>query len=436
MNEPQVAIGILSRKEIRLTFSGIYSAPGTAIISGPQEVRLSPGMTGVEWNGNTYPSIEFTPTSYDGDSFTLEDVKIGIDFHWEREESQRFRGSLRIIADSGRLTAINIINVEDYLASVISSEMSATSSLPFLQAHAVISRSWLLAQMEHKSRSRHSFRSREGEIIRWWDHDDHDLFDVCADDHCQRYQGIGRISSPTAASAVSDTRGEVLQFDGDLCDTRFSKCCGGVMERFHACWEDSDMPYLAAIRDNTDTSGLPDLTIEENAAKWISGNPAAFCNTSDSRILSQVLNSYDRELPDFYRWEEEYTRERMRRLVTERLGTDLGYIIDLKAVERGASGRIIRLRITGTKGEITIGKELMIRRTLSESHLRSSAFIVERLDTDKDGIPGRFRLRGAGWGHGVGLCQIGAAVMGDRGYSYDEILAHYYPGAQLTKIYY
>ncbi len=435
MNQPSVTVGIVSRDTISFTLSGIYSGQGESVITGRQEVRLSPSGISVDWNGRTFPSLEFIPTSYQGDSFTIEDVTIGVNFHWERKENQRFRGSLRIVPDGDTLTAINVIGVEDYLVSVISSEMSATSSLPLLRAHAVISRSWLLSQMEHKEHEPRHYRQKDGEIIRWWDHDDHKLFDVCADDHCQRYQGIGRISSYNAASAVSDTRGEVLMSDGRLCDARFSKCCGGAMEVFSSCWDDVDYPYLRARRDSFNTDELPDLTAETAAAKWITGQPAAFCNTTDSKILSQVLNSYDRERPDFYRWEVEYTQEELHRLISTRLEMDLGEIVDLVPVQRGPSGRIIRLRIVGTRSETVIGKELMIRRTLSDTHLRSSAFIVERLDLTPAGIPSRFRLRGAGWGHGVGLCQIGAAVMGERGYGYDLILSHYYPGAVLTKLY-
>lgn len=435
MSQPFVTVGIISRERIVFTLSGIYSGQGESVITGCQEVILSPSGLGVEWNGGTYTSLEFDPTSPDGDSFTIEDVTIGVNFHWERKENQRFRGALRIVPDGDRLTAINVIGVEEYLVSVISSEMSSNSSLPLLRAHAVISRSWLLSQMEHKGHVPHRYRQKEGEIIRWWDHEDHKLFDVCADDHCQRYQGIGRISSYNAASAVSDTRGEVLMADGKLCDARFSKCCGGAMEIFSSCWDDVDYPYLKARRDSFNPDKLPDLTREEEASKWIEGDPAAFCNTSDPRILSQVLNSYDREYTDFYRWEINYTQEEIRRLISDRLEMDLGDIVDLQPVQRGPSGRIVRLRIVGTLSETIIGKELMIRRTLSDSHLRSSAFTVERLDLDSDGIPSHFCLRGAGWGHGVGLCQIGAAVMGERGYGYDVILNHYYPGAVLTKLY-
>lgn len=436
MTQPQVSVGIVSNdSSISFNLSGIYSGQGTDVITGSQEATISDSGMAVSWNGKLYPFIEFTPTSYDGDTFTLKDVTIGVNFHWERREDQRFRGSLRIIADNGRLTAINIIGVEDYLTSVISSEMSSTSSLPLLRAHAVISRSWLLAQMEHKSEKRTRQRPHAGELVKWWDHEDHQLFDVCADDHCQRYQGTGRILSDNAISAVGSTRGEVLMYAGKLCDTRFSKCCGGVMEVFRSCWDDEDIPYLAPGRDAPDTQDFPDLTNDDEADRWINGSPSAFCNTTDARILSQVLNSYDRERPDFYRWTEEYTQERIRSLISKRIGTDMGDIIDLEPMERGTSGRIVRLRIRGSLGEIVIGKELMIRRVLSENHLRSSAFTVEKADLSSGGVPGRFILHGAGWGHGVGLCQIGAAVMGDKGYGYEAILSHYYPGSEIIKIY-
>lgn len=436
MRQPEIAVGIVSRDTIAFTLSGIYSGQGTDIITGRHEVSLSPGGTGVVWNGTLYPSLEFVPSSYEGDTFTLEGVTIGVDFHWERREDQLFRGTLRIIPNGSSLTAINLIGVEDYLVSVISSEMSSSCSLALLRAHAIISRSWVLAQMEHKTGSKSEYRAKGMENVKWWDHDDHSLFDVCADDHCQRYQGVGRVKSPNVLSAVTGTRGTVLTYDGErLCDTRFSKCCGGVMERFSSCWEDTDYPYLQIRRDAPDTADFPDLTVEENALRWIENSPEAFCNTSDTRIISQVLNNYDREHTDFYRWEETYTQERISRLVNSRLETDLGEITDLIPVERGGSGRIVRLLITGTKGKTVIGKELFIRRVLSESHLRSSAFTVEKIDISPEGVPAQFRLHGAGWGHGVGLCQIGAAVMGEKGYSSEDILRHYYPGAKLTILY-
>lgn len=440
MQQPQVRVGILSASAISFTLTGIYSTPGAEVVTGHHEVRLSESGMTLEWEGRSYTTLEFTPTSYPGDTFELEGVTIGINFHWERRENQRFRGSLRLMVADGKILAINLVDIEDYLVSVISSEMSSTSSPQLLRAHAVISRSWVLAQMD-KDGSRKDVRRPQvtqcspGTLIRYWDHDDHEHFDVCADDHCQRYQGITRVNTYEAAGAITATRGEVLTFDGQLCDTRFSKCCGGVFEKFENCWEDVEHPYLQPRRDGTDPMDYPDLSDEATAREWILDSPAAFCNTTDRRVLSQVLNSYDCETPDFYRWHVELSCERIRHLITDRTGSDLGDIIDLKAEARGTSGRIFRLRIIGTKGELVIGKELMIRRALSDTHLYSSAFVVEREDIGADGVPGRFILHGAGWGHGVGLCQIGAAIMGERGYAYNEILRHYYPGAKLTKLY-
>ena len=440
MNEPYVSVGILSGKSITFDLTGIFSTQSDSVVTGRHTLTLSDSGLSFDWNGSKYTSLLFEPTTYDGDSFELEGVTIGVDFHWQRKENQRFRGALRLVVDDGKIIAINDVKVEDYLVSVVSSEMAATSSLQLLRAHAVISRSWLLKQMQNRSMTvKKSYNNPHekypGEIIKWWDREDHALFDVCADDHCQRYQGIARVSSPVAAGAVADTKGRVLMYDGKLCDARFSKCCGGIFERFESCWDDIDHPYLAPRRDNVDSGVFPDLSIESEAEKWIEGNPPAFCNTSDDRILSQVLNRYDLERRDFYRWTEHYTQERLSSLIRERSGLELGDIISLEPLERGSSGRIIRLKITGTKGESVIGKELMIRRTLSESHLLSSAFTVERHIAPGDTIPNSFTLRGAGWGHGVGLCQIGAAVMGERGYTYDEILRHYYPGASIDKLY-
>lgn len=441
--EPRVRVGILKSPAISFTLTGIYTLPSGELVSGKQEVRISDSGLAICWNGNSFTSLEFEPTSYIGDTFELEGVTIGVDFHWERKENQRFRGSLRIIVEDGELRAINVVNVEDYLVSVISSEMSSTSSLQLLRAHAVISRGWVLSMMGRGNKplppaDRHpDVRALNPgpSLIRYWDREDHLNFDVCADDHCQRYQGVTRVSTPVAAGAVADTKGEVLTFNGELCDTRFSKCCGGVFELFETCWDDEPRPYLQAGRDGVRLNDFPDLTIEENARRWILGNPEAFCNTTDRRVLSQVLNGYDRETPDFYRWTEELSQEKISRLVTSRLGEDLGAIKALIPLSRGTSGRIRELKIVGTKAERIIGKELMIRRTLSESHLYSSAFVVEPLDPDDAGVPAKFLLHGAGWGHGVGLCQIGAAIMGERGYSYREILSHYYIGTAISKMY-
>lgn len=443
MSEPKVSVGILCAKEISFTFSGIYSSPSVDVVTGNQKAEMSPSGMSFIWNDKSYTSLEFEPTSYDGDTFELEGVTIGIDFHWERKENQRFKGALRLIVSDGKIQAINLIDVEDYLVSVISSEMSSKASLPLLQAHAVISRSWLLSQMNRRLDSKRNNSVKNGmifsheRIIRWWDHEDHDLFDVCADDHCQRYQGLTRIDSGMhARSAVNDTRGVVLVYDNKICDARFSKCCGGMFELFGSCWDDTTpYPYLSAGRDNMALNEVPDLTIEENAREWILSRPDSFCATDDDNVLSQVLNGYDRERNDFYRWTENMGQNELVRLLKEKSDIDVGEIIDLKPLQRGTSARIVMLEIIGTKGRIIIGKELMIRRSLSTSHLLSSAFVVERHFTHDNAVPSSFTLHGAGWGHGVGLCQIGAAVMGERGYSFDEILTHYYRGAELKRMY-
>lgn len=438
MSEPSVTVGILSDTAISFGLTGIFSTADNKTVSGRHTVTLADSGLGIRFDGRVYPTIEFTPTSYDDDTFELEGVTIGVDFHWERKECQRFRGSLRFIVDNGKITAINAVKVEDYLVSVISSEMKDTSSLPLLRAHSIISRSWLLKQMQNKDsgyRKPTPSAIGDGEIIRWWDHEDHTLFDVCADDHCQRYQGISRVSGSVAAEAVADTHGMVLMYDGQLCDARFSKCCGGAFERFESCWEDTPLPYLIPRRDYADEENYPDLSLESEAHKWIMSAPAAFCNSTDKRVLSQVLNKYDLERNDFYRWTEHYTRQRLSELVESRSGLGVGEVIDLIPLQRGSSGRIVKLRIVGTKRTVVIGKELMIRRTLSESHLLSSAFVVERHMDEGTILPHSFTLHGAGWGHGVGLCQIGAAVMGEKGYGYEEILRHYYPGASIVRIY-
>lgn len=437
--EPEVKVGIVSGQKIHFSLNKPYLAKGETVI-GEQEVEFSEG--GVLWNGNQYSSLTFHPQSADA-SFSLSDVTIGVNFHWERKETQTFLGTLRFVVESDKICAINELPVEKYLESVISSEMSATSSLELLKAHAVISRSWLLAQMKKRrdvaesGNNFFSFTKKEDMLIRWYDREDHTIFDVCADDHCQRYQGITKETSPHVAEAIRQTKGQVLLDGDEICDARFSKCCGGVTEEFQYCWEDTPKNYLTAVRDIAlgIESTLPNLTNEEEAEKWIRFNPPAFCNTQDKRILSQVLNDYDQETVDFYRWKVNLTQEKLQQLIADRLKMDLGSILDMKSVERGTSGRISKLQIIGTEKTFTIGKELEIRRTLSDSHLLSSAFIVDKYDIDEQGVPQRFELIGAGWGHGVGLCQIGAAVMGEEGYLYDAILLHYYQGAEIKKLY-
>ena len=411
--EPTVTVGIVTAEKIDFELKQAYVAKGE-VITGPQTVSFFEG--GIMWRGTQYRELTFTPQTPDA-TFSLNDVTIGVDFHWERKETQVFEGTLRIVVEADKIVAINELPVERYLTSVIASEMSPAASIEFLKAHAVISRSWILAQMEKRRRldsgqdSFFSFIKKDDEIIRWYDREDHTIFDVCADDHCQRYQGIGGDNRKKAEQAVSETRGQVLSYDGEICDARFSKCCGGQTEEFQYCWEDTPKPYLVSIKD-----------------PW--------CNTSDKQILSQVMKSYDQETPDFYRWTVEYTQTELSELVNRKLKDDFGIIQELIPLERGKSGRIWKLKIVGTKKTLTIGKELEIRRALSETHLLSSAFEVESRSVERGGRSEKcFRLHGRGWGHGVGLCQIGAAVMGEQGKTYDDILLFYYRHAEISKLY-
>ncbi|WP_417008932.1 SpoIID/LytB domain-containing protein [Bacteroides congonensis] len=445
MTEPQIAVGILSGKEIQFSFPDEFISSDGMAISGIQQAVYRKGK--IYWQEKEYDELSFTPQQTTSSFFELQDVTIGINFHWERKEVQRFKGELKIIVEDDKLTAINIISIEDYLTSVISSEMSVTASLELLKAHAVISRSWLLNKLRVENGELRVTvqpdNAAHSQLIKWYDHEAHKNFDVCADDHCQRYQGITRASTSRAIEAVSATRGETLMYEGKICDARFSKCCGGAFEEFQNCWENVRHPYLIGQRDSQTTNKLPDLTIEAEADKWIRTSPVAFCNTQDKKILSQVLNNYDQETADFYRWKVSYSQEELSELIHKRSGIDFGKIIDLIPVERGTSGRLVRLKIVGTLRTLTIGKELEIRRTLSNSHLYSSAFVVDKEYKEEDReykeeeqkIPSRFILTGTGWGHGVGLCQIGAAVMGEQGYKYEEILSHYYPGSMIERQY-
>ncbi len=428
--QPLLQVGIMSAKEI-----------GFEVLSdgaGARKAVLKEGK--IEYDGALYDELYFEApvpsTRFAEPSFILHGVTIGVNFHWERKEDQKFAGALKIIVEKDRLTAVNVIGVEDYLLSVISSEMSASASEEFLKAHAVISRSWVMAQIasahkEHRADvpkdiygvpslvshldsllcvEKDAASATEHEYVRWYDHDDHSRFDVCADDHCQRYQGLTRATGDTVRKVIDSTWGQTLYYGNELCDARFSKCCGGVMERFSTCWEDKDMPYLQAVPDTPDHDPDGDC----------------FCNTTDKAILGQVLNNYDQETVDFYRWKEVYDREVLSDLIRRRSGIDLGRIVAIEPMERGLSGRIMKLKITGEISSLVVGKELEIRRILSETHLKSSAFDV-RMEGSS------VILEGKGWGHGVGLCQIGAAVMASKGYTYTEILEHYYPGSHLSE---
>ena len=445
MQEPVITVGILSGKEIGFSFPKEFISSDGIAICGIQQAVYRKGK--ICWQEKEYDELSFTPQQDTSSFFELQDVTIGINFHWERKEVQRFKGELKIIVEDDRLTAINIIPIEDYLTSVISSEMSATASLELLKAHAVISRSWLLNKlkvangklkviMHPDNTANFELSTLPSHLIKWYDHEAHKNFDVCADDHCQRYQGITRTSTPQAIEAVFATRGEVLMYEGEICDARFSKCCGGAFEEFQNCWENVKHPYLIGQRDSKTETRLPDLTKEAEADKWIRTSPAAFCNTHNKQVLSQVLNNYDQETTDFYRWRVCYSQQELSELIHKRSGIEFGKIIDLIPVERGTSGRLVRLKIVGTLRTLIIGKELEIRRTLSSSHLYSSAFVVDKeYKEDEKEIPSRFILTGSGWGHGVGLCQIGAAVMGEQGYKYKEILSHYYPGSAIEQQY-
>ena len=435
--EPIVSVGIVSASKLLFSLNAPYTVCGSQRC-GKQVVELSEGR--ILWENTLYDELLFEPTDAQS-SFTLEDVTIGVNFHWERKEAQTFLGKLRFIVEDNNICAINELPVETYLTSVISSEMRATSSLELLKAHAVISRSWLLAQIEQRKAENNnvekqpSFFKTNEEIVRWYDREDHKQFDVCADDHCQRYQGITKAANKHVVEAIQQTAGEILTSHGEICDARYSKCCGGAVEEFQYCWENIKKPYLQALPDALpDSTPLPDLTDEAVARQWILSSPDAFCNTTDQKVLSQVLNDFDQETTDFYRWTQTYSQAEVKQLLEEKLEVLFGDIIDLVPLSRGKSGRIYRLKIVGKERTLIIGKELEIRRSLSKSHLYSSAFIVEKADI-KDGVPQKFIIKGAGWGHGVGLCQIGAAMMGKQGYRYEEILLHYYKGSEITKAY-
>jgi stage II sporulation protein D len=442
--EPFINVGILSDKKIKFELYGDFNVFGFKdTFSGIFTAELKEGMIickSSKYKLESVNEIEFIPTDPVSESFLLRDVIIGNKFHWERKEKQRFIFSLLLKRVGDEIIAINHIPLERYLSSVISSEMSAKSSIELLKAQAVIARSWVLAQiyrskqLKEKKETHDTSLEFKDELIKWYDREEHEFFDVCADDHCQRFQGVTKIISEASFSAVDQTRGIVLLSGGDVCDTRYSKCCGGITESFENVWESIKHPYLTPVVDykfEPENYSL-DFSDEENSSRWIKSHPPAYCNTSDAKILSHILVDYDRETKDFFRWKVEYSQDELALIIKEKSEIDFGNIIDLIPVERGYSARLVKLKIIGTKKTLTIGKELEIRRVLSKSHLYSSAFVVEKIGKE---IPEKFILYGAGWGHGVGMCQIGAAVMAEMGYNFDEILLHYLKNSELKKIY-
>ncbi|MEK6566574.1 MAG: SpoIID/LytB domain-containing protein [Bacteroidota bacterium] len=431
--EPVIRVGIFeNQQQISGEFQGAFELNDSLSVDGLFRMDVDgEGISFQDSQGLKLPSQkEIVSRPHDTASFVLHDVTIGVHFHWERKEQQAFHGNLHVVRDNNGLTAINEIGVEEYLKSVISSEMSATAPIELLKAHAITSRSWLVAMLEREKKNVGvpSQRSQQtaDEIIRWYDREDHALFDVCADDHCQRYQGISKIISQAANDAVEETQGMFLVYENEICDARYSKACGGISESYENAWEDRQVPYLSSISDwKTEYAPLKQGIDTE---QWILGAPDAYCNTKDGNILKQVLPSFDQETTDFFRWKVTYKRGELEEIVRDKSGIDVGVIRNLVPMERGPSGRITKLKIKGLSKSVIVGKELEIRRWLSRSHLYSSAFVVR-----KEGE--RFVLYGAGWGHGVGLCQIGAAVMATKGFKAEEIVKHYFRGAELKKLY-
>ena len=444
--EPQVSVGILTEKKINFELHGEFKCHGLKqTYSGRFSAELLNDKI-VCQHGSERTEISdqivFEPQDVSTESFLLKDVTIGKSFHWQRKEKQRFTGSLKLLKSGDKIVAINILPVEDYLVSVISSEMSARSSLQLLKSHAIISRSWLLSLIERAKNSKKakeeylSAYNKEDEKITWYGQEEHDLYDVCADDHCQRYQGITKVFTESVRNAVKQTTGVVLISGNKICDTRYSKSCGGLTESFENVWEPVKHSYLSSVVDykfEPENYNI-DFSNELNARKWIKSNPSSYCNTHDKKILAHVLMDFDQETTDFYRWKVEYYQKDLAKIIKIKSGIDFGDIIDLIPIERGASSRLVKLKIVGSKKTLIIGKELEIRRILSKSHLYSSAIVIEKGEL-KEGVPQKFIISGAGWGHGVGLCQIGAAVMAAKGYQFDEILLHYFSNARLKKIY-
>jgi len=459
--EPIIKVGILAASTIEFILKGDFLFNGETVLQDTYTATIKNNIIHCANNGrdvecnlpnahNVSSQIELIP-QHPSSTFILKNVTIGIGFHWEQQEEQEFEGGLTLQLEEGKIRAVNTVPLESYLRSVISSEMSAMNDMNLLNAHAIVSRSWLLAQIQNKKTNQKTdntpptasvISNADGadEIVKWYDREDHDTFDVCADDHCQRYQGITKVISLNAQKAIEATRGQVLMYNNEVCDARFSKCCGGISEDFANVWQPVKVPFLVAVRDinnNSSTNFSKVLNFGKGRINddYFTTSPDSFCNTANPEILSQVLIDFDRTTTNFYRWTVDYSREELSSLIFRKSGIDFGDIIDMQPLERGNSGRIIRLKITGTKRTLIVGKELEIRKWLSESHLYSSAFVVRKEFEGESHLPSRFILQGAGWGHGVGMCQIGAAVMSQKGFTPVEILEHYFKGASITKIY-
>ncbi len=435
-NQPKITVGIMDRRaEVSGRLDGNFRRDGSSPLSGRFSARTEAKriVLSDEAGREICRSTSIRLTGQEGAVFTLLNVTIGDRVHWERAEDQTFRGDLiLVLRTEGTIAVINEISLEDYLTSVISSEMSGEAPLEFLKTQAILARSWLLSALARKRKKGEGptpvvkIAEKDGEVLRWYDREDHVLFDVCADDHCQRYQGITKIVSERAEEAVRKTRGIVIAHQDEICDARYSKACGGITEDFDTAWEDKGVPYLRSVSD----ASVPHrpITTEEEASAWILSTPESYCRTRDERLLEEILPGFDRETKDFFRWRAEYSRTELEEILREKSGFDFGTLQEIRPLRRGPSGRISRLRIVGSKRNMVVGKELEIRRWLSRSHLYSSAFVV-RVEE------GRWIFHGAGWGHGVGLCQIGAAVMASRGFSAEQILNHYFREVEIRKVY-
>ncbi len=440
--EPKIHVGILDRcREARGRLNGSFLVNGRFVSDSAFHAESSGGdvILTLFPENEVLRGGQIICVPAGASTFTLSNVTIGIRFHWERKEDQTFQGSLLLLArKDGTVTAVNETGLESYLASVISSEMNPGAPMELLKAHAVTSRSWIVSMLERAREEKHEIGmtsgmiEREGERLRWYSREDHDLFDVCADDHCQRYQGITKIIPERAARAVEETRGVFLVDRGEICDARYHKACGGLTESFENVWENREVSYLSSIPDSPVQH--PPVRSEEDAEGWILSDPDAWCRVRDAHVLRRMLPSFDQETVDFFRWKVAYDREELEAILKERSGIDFGVLQGLVPLERGPSGRIIRLKIEGSKASWVVGKELEIRRWLSRSHLLSSAFVVS-VERDASGTAAHFILSGAGWGHGVGLCQIGAAMMAEEGFKAEDILKHYFLGAELKKLY-
>lgn len=405
-----VVIGDFASYDEALAFRNDQDQPGEYVVV---EKILKPATGEIELDGQKLGSTVriVLDTNNTSSHITVSNIMIGIQFHWQKHEDLDYRGIIEVgFNNQGKLVVINEIDLENYLVSVNSSEMTSDCPIGLLESQTVVARNTVLATM-----GKHHYNTN---------------FHLCSDDHCQCYHGKKR-EQQVSRQAVENTWGRILLHGDEICDARYSKICGGIMEDYRYVWENRDIPYMVSGIDSDEEINYPANT-EETAKELIDTSLPAYCNTDLHKLPENLANLYSTQ--NLFRWEVTYPREELESLISEKTGKDIGELQDIIPLERGDSGRLIYINLVGSDKTLKIGKELEIRRVLSKSHLYSSCFYV-RKEMGTDGKVSRFILKGAGWGHGVGLCQVGATVMASKKIPYQKILEHYYKNTNLVSLY-